>query len=210
MPRRNHRRNPPFPLWLECILAVVGAGAVLAAVVAPTVWPARGAVGVVALVAVAEALLLRRFDRLLHDAYVQVARAGGALARAEAQGRAELRRRESEVTQLGAEVGLLRSRLARVTAANTYAAAVLAELNRRGGRLAGEDDAQPAAIPIADPQSGDADRDDRTEPAADAASSAVVQVWPSVDDTPTVVDLVRWDQVRRLAAGETDEERRLA
>lgn len=179
---------------------VVSAAAVGTAIAVREPWFLRGAVVALAAVVLVNVLLLRRMRRMLRSAQVEAAGTNSALARAETRASRELLHRDHEIARLDGELNVASAQLVEVTGASLYAATVLAELFRNSPLLnVAVSDIAPteAANAVADGE----DTADEDSPAK-AASSTVVQVWPSIDDAPTVVDLLRWDQVRRM----TDDE----
>lgn len=200
MLRRSHRRRPPVPVWVGAALFVVSAAAVVTALVVRDPWLLRGTVAVLTAVLLVNVWLLRRMRRMLRRAQVEAAGTSSALARAETRASQELLRRDHEIARLDGELETASAQLAVVTGASLYAATVLAELLRNNPLLNVTESGDGASEPAADVADGDLDVD--ADSADAAASSTVVQVWPSIDDAPTVVDLLRWDQVRRM----TDEE----
>ncbi|MQA04578.1 MAG: hypothetical protein GEV07_18315 [Streptosporangiales bacterium] len=185
-----------MPTSAAAVLVVVAAAAVGTAAVFQDHWVLRGAVAALAGVVVLGGLLLRRVRRMLRAAQVEAAGGSVALARAESRAGQELLRRDLEIARLNGELGTSTARLREVTGASLYAAAVLAELFRNNPLLSGTADEQSVADEGESPAEA---ADEPTEDSVtDSASSTVVQVWPSVDDAPTVVDLLRWDQVRRM------------
>lgn len=179
---------------MAVVLIVSAAAAVVGSAVVRDPWLLRGSVAALAVVAVVNALLLRRMRSILRRAQVQVAGSASALARSETRAGRELLARDHEIGRLSGELDVASARLVEVTGASLYAATVLAELLRNNTLMTTDTD-------IVDATATAESDDDAEDVANKAASSTVVQVWPSIDDAPTVVDLLRWDQVRRL----TDE-----
>jgi hypothetical protein len=199
MLRRSHRRRPPVPVWVAVALLLVAAGAVGTAAVVHDPWLLRATVGALAGVVVVDAILMYRVRRMLRRTQVRLAGVNSALARVESRAAREQINQRQELATLNRHLDLAQAQLREVTGASLHAATVLAELLRNNVYLA--DGASAPAIadePVTAAEDGDAESQDSPD---ERVGSTVVQVWPSVDDAPTVVDLVRWDQLRRM----TDE-----
>ncbi|MGH3322134.1 MAG: hypothetical protein ACRDN9_18570 [Streptosporangiaceae bacterium] len=213
MLRRTHRRRPPVPagVMVALLVAAVVAAAVAAVARDPTV--ARG--GIVAVVAVVgvEAALVFWLRRRLRRGDLRFAQVSSAVARAERLGVREVLRRERRIAQLCLRVDTLQTRLDEATSASLYVATVLATLDR-ANRAAIEAEPDGEAEAVADAGGNAAERasaDEVAEPDAGEqldtknvaaiaiapASGPMVQIWPSLDDAPTVVDLLRYEDVRR-------------
>lgn len=177
-------------------LLLVAAGAVGTAAVVRDPWLLRATVGALAFVVVVDAILMYRVRRMLRRTQVRLAGVNSALARVESRAARQQLSHHEEVATLNRHLDLAQTQLREVTGASLHAATVLAELLRNNVYLA---DAPSAPAATADDARTD-DAESQDSP-AERGGSTVVQVWPSVDDAPTVVDLVRWDQLRRL----TDE-----
>ncbi|HEX6444868.1 MAG TPA: hypothetical protein VF053_07275 [Streptosporangiales bacterium] len=199
MLRRSHRRRPPVPVWVAVALLLVAAGAVGTAAVVRDPWLLRATVAALAVVVVVDAILMYRVRRMLRRTQVRLAGVNSALARVESRAARERIGRQQELATLNRHLELAQAQLREVTGASLHAAAVLAELLRNNVYLA-DGASAPAGADEPDPSAGDGDAESQDSP-GERVGSTVVQVWPSVDDAPTVVDLVRWDQLRRM----TDE-----
>lgn len=178
-------------------LLLVAAGAVGTAVVVRDPWLLRATVAALALVVVVDAILMYRLRRALRRTQVRLSGANSALARVESRAVKQQLSHVAEVASLNRHLELAQAQLREVTGASLHAATVLAELLRNNVYLA---DTAPAPA-AADDDTPPADNAESQDSPEEQAGSTVVQVWPSVDDAPTVVDLVRWDQLRRM----TDE-----
>lgn len=177
-------------------LFLVAAGAVGTAAVVRDPWLLRATVAALALVVVADAILMYRVREMLRRTHVRLGRVNSALARVESRAAKQQLSHHEEVAALDRHLDLAQAQLREVTGASLHAAAVLAELLRNNVYLA---DATPAPDVTADGVAGtDSDDADSRHSPEPGTGSTVVQVWPSVDDAPTVVDLVRWDQLRRI------------
>jgi hypothetical protein len=200
MLRRSHRRRPPVPVWVAVALLLVAAGAVGTAAVVHDPWLLRATVAALAVVVVVDAILMYRVRGVLRRTQVRLAGVNSALARVESRAAREQIGRQRELATLERHLDLAQAQLREVTGASLHAATVLAELLRNNVYLA---EGRPESVAEVDrtltaAEEGDAESQDSP---GERVGSTVVQVWPSVDDAPTVVDLVRWDQLRRM----TDE-----
>lgn len=196
MLRRAHRRRPPVPVWVAVALLVVAAGSVGTAVVVRDPWLLRATVAALALVVVVDAVLMYRVRRMLRCTQVRLAGVKSTLARVESRAACQQLARDREVAMLERHLDLAQAQLREVTGASLHAATVLAELLRNNVYLA---NTPPAPEPaVRETVTAGDDAESRHSPEA-GPGSTVVQVWPSIDDVPTVVDLVRWDQLRRIA-----------
>lgn len=199
MLRRSHRRRPPVPVWVAVALLVVAAGAVGTAAVVRDPWLLRATVAALALVVVGDAILMYRVRRTLRRTHVRLAGVNSALAQVESRAARQQIVHREEVATLNRRLEFVQTQLREVTGASLHAAAVLAELLRNNVYLADAADAAAATAEDATPSDDVADDAESPDSPEEHGGSTVVQVWPSVDDAPTVVDLVRWDQLRRVA-----------
>ncbi|MGH3094967.1 MAG: hypothetical protein ACRDMV_03075 [Streptosporangiales bacterium] len=194
---------------MVALLVVALAAAALAAV-ARDPWVARAGVAVVTAVIGVEAALVFWLRHRLRRTDLRVAQVTSAVARAERFGAREVLRRERRIAQLCLRVDTLQERLDEATSASLYVATVLATLDRANRTVeqeadpeadAGADETEQATDEISEAGPGDAGEElDTKNVAAIAiapASGPMVQIWPSLDDAPTVVDLLRYEDVRR-------------
>lgn len=186
-----------MPVWVAAALFLVAAGAVGTAAAVRDPWLLRATVAALALVVVVDAILMYRVRETLRRTQVRLGRVNSALARVESRAAKQQLGHDQEVATLNRHLDLARTQLREVTGASLHAATVLAELLRNNVYMA--DAPRAAATTVDDAPPGD-DAESQHSPRG-RGGSTVVQVWPSVDDAPTVVDLVRWDQLRRM----TDE-----
>lgn len=207
MLRRSHRRRPPVPVWVAVALLLVAAGAVGTAAVVHDPWLLRATVAALAVVVAVDAYLMYRLRRTLRRTQVRLAGVNSALARVESRAAREQIRQGQELATLNRHLDLAQAQLRDVTGASLHAATVLAELLRNNVYLAGGESVAEVDQTVTADEDGDAESQDSPE---ERVGSTVVQVWPSVDDAPTVVDLVRWDQLRRMTDESATKGRRLA
>lgn len=220
MLRRTHRRRSPVPLWAVIALVLVALAAALIATLGDDPWLVRAAIAVLTAVVVVYARLLCWLRKRLRAADLRLSHTTSALARAERHGVREVFRRERRIAELCLRIDTLQQRLDAATTAGMYVATVLASIDRGGRVTLGYAVTDPADTPAEQPAVAEEQTDEpvveHVAEEADARSVAAlairptegphVQIWPNVDDAPTVVDLFRPEDVRR-AAGESGEER---
>lgn len=194
---------------MVALLVVAVAAAALAAI-ARDQWVARAGIAAVTAVVGVEAVLVFWLRRRLRRTDLRFAQVTSAVARAERLGVREVLRRERRIAELCLRVDTLQARLDEATSASLYVATVLASLDRANrAATKPEPDAEPEAEPAAEaaeqaaeqaPEADAGEELDTKNVAAIAiapASGPMVQIWPSLDDAPTVVDLLRYEDVRR-------------
>lgn len=196
-------------------LLLVAVAAAIVAAVARDAWVAGAGIAAVTAVVGVEAVLVFWLRRRLRRTDLRFAQATSAVARAERVGVREVLRRERRIAQLCLRVDTLQARLDEATSASLYVATVLATLDR-ASRAAAEQEPEGEAVPdagddateqtveppVAEPQAAEPEVEelDTKNVAAIAiapASGPMVQIWPNLDDAPTVVDLLRYEDVRR-------------